>query len=295
MSVSNRHLLSQLPTASAMLELAIRGVLGCSKGPLDKAQAKVRELSVERPPLPPALVRDYIEHVGGGADSWRGQLPYHLFPQWVFPLSMRLLAGLGAPLAGALNAGARLEVRAPLPVDEPLIVRAWLSRVDDRDGRAILEVASSTGTPSSPNALGADMTLLLRRGGGGGSKERERPRASMDARELGRLRIPAGAGRDFARLTGDINPVHSVPAYARMMGFANAINHGFSTMARGLEVLIREELDGRPDALDAFACRFTRPLVLPGDVGVYVRDGALSVADAAGEPSYLEGTYEVAS
>ena len=43
-------------------------------------------------------------------------------------------------------------------------------------------------------------------------------RASLDvyALEIARWKAPAGAGMDFALITGDFNPVHWVPAYARL-------------------------------------------------------------------------------
>ena len=41
------------------------------------------------------------------------------------------------------------------------------------------------------------------------------------------------------------------------------------------------------------AIGFTRPLVMPADVGVYIgEDGALAVGDAPGGPAYLTGRFE---
>ena len=39
--------------------------------------------------------------------------------------------------------------------------------------------------------------------------------------------------------------------------------------------------------------RFTRPLVLPARVGVYVRGDKVWVGDAPGGPAYLEGTFKI--
>ena len=54
----------------------------------------------------PALVRDYLRHLGGGADSSRNPslVPAHLFPQWTFPLAARVLRGVPYPLTRILNA-----------------------------------------------------------------------------------------------------------------------------------------------------------------------------------------------
>ena len=281
MSFRNRYLLEKWPTAAAMGGAVLRG--GLARRVLSKHEAKLRELSVERPPLPRSLVLDYIRHVGGDPAAWAGDLPTHLFPQWVFPLQLRLLGALGVPLARALNAGAKLESARPLPMGESLIVRAWLESVDDGDGRVILTVASSTGTASAPNALRAEMTLVLRRSGKQTRGKREKPKVPEDAVELGRFHVPDGAGKDFARLTGDINPVHWLPPYARALGFSHVINHGFSSMARSIEVLIRERYESKPRELTHFECRFTRPLLLPADAIVFSRDSEIFLGDAPGE------------
>ena len=71
------------------------------------------------------------------------------------------------------------------------------------------------------------------------------------------------------------------------------ILHGFSTLARAIEAVDRDILCGDVDALTVVDARFTRPLVLPASVGVYVtRDNELFVGDAPGGGAYLEGRFE---
>ena len=70
-----------------------------------------------------------------------------------------------------------------------------------------------------------------------------------DAKEIAFYRLKADAGLDFAKLTGDFNPVHWVPAYARALGFPNTILHGFGTLARAVEGLNRGVFAGGVDAL----------------------------------------------
>jgi len=134
------------------------------------------------------------------------------------------------------------------------------------------------------------MTLVLRRRSGGSGK-RKLHEVPGDARELGRLSVPAHAGRDFARLTGDLNPVHWLSPYARLLGFPSVINHGFSSMARTLELLIRTTYEGDPRALRSFECRFTKPLLLPAEVGVFTQGERIYLWQAQGSPTYLEGCH----
>ena len=59
----------------------------------------------------------------------------------------------------------------------------------------------------------------------------------------------------------------------------------------GLEALNRARFAGDPTRLATFEGRFSRPLVLPARVGVYVKDAAIWVGDAPGGGAYLEGTF----
>jgi hypothetical protein len=70
------------------------------------------------------------------------------------------------------------------------------------------------------------------------------------------------------------------------------ILHGFSTMARAIEGLNRSLFSGDVRALVTFDCKFTRPLVLPAAVGLYVKDDQVFVGDAPGGPAYLVGSFQ---
>ena len=105
--------------------------------------------------------------------------------------------------------------------------------------------------------------------------------------------MPDSAGLDFAKLTGDFNPIHWLAPYARASGFRAVILHGFSTFARSIEALNRSRFAGDPSKLTVIDARFSRPLVLPARVGIYVtNDGGIWVGDAPGGGAYLEGRFE---
>jgi acyl dehydratase len=262
--------------------------------------------TVELPPRPTELVQAYVRHVGGDPSAYRGRLPAHLFPQWTFPLTGKLVAGLSYPMLAAMNGGCKLTIHAPLPANEPLTVSGQLVSVDDDGRRAILVQKMVTGTRSAPEAVVAHLQVFIPLGNkdgknekndksGKNGKSKDKPRVAVDARELAYWKLGAGAGLDFAKLTGDFNPVHWVPAWARAMGFKHTILHGFGTLARAIEGLNRAKLAGDVDALAEIDVRFTRPLILPARVGLYVQGDHVWVGDAPGGPAYLDGTFKTRS
>jgi len=245
------------------------------------------------------LVDAYVRWVGGDPSSYRGRVPAHLFPQWGFPLTGKVMDGLSYPMLAAMNGGCKLTINGALPAGEPLEVTGRLDAVDDNGQRAILDQKIVTGTKSNPDAVVAHLYVFIpitKNDKKSGKKtEKDKARVPVDAREIAFFKLGSKAGLDFAKLTGDFNPVHWVPRWAKAFGFRNVILHGFGTMARAIEALNRGLFAGDVTALAEIDVRFTRPLVLPARVGVYVRGNQVWVGDAPGGPAYLEGTFKVRS
>lgn len=79
-----------------------------------------------------------------------------------------------------------------------------------------------------------------------------------------RWRLPGDLGRQYARVSGDLNPIHLTSWTARPLGFPRAIVHGMWTAAATLGAL-----EGRlPEAL-TYGVRFRRPIPLPSTVRLF--------------------------
>jgi acyl dehydratase len=310
MAVSNKHVLHQGPVLATLARAgwaALRQQLG--RAPASEVPSLPTPEIVETiPPRPADLVRDYVRHVGGDPSAYRGTIPAHMFPQWGFPLAARTLVGLPYPLVRVLNGGCRIDIAGPLPLGEPLTVRASLQSIDDNGRRAVLEQRVVTGTAAEPDLVVAHLYAIVpvehaeagKNGksngkGNGAAAKRDGARVPAGAEELARWRIPASAGLDFAKLTGDFNPVHWVRPYAKAFGFRSTILHGFATMARAIEGLQRTVFAGSTRALRSVDVKFTRPLVLPAKVGLYLAGREIFVGDAPGGPAYLTGSFATAT
>lgn len=294
MAVPARYVVHQTPIISTFVRTVAKAATQKpGEGPGVAVPGPVLTATVA--PRPRDLVLDYVRHVGGDPSSYKNTVPPHLFPQWLFPLQTRCLEGIQYPMAKVLNAGCKLTVRGPIPADEPLHLTCQLERIDDNGRRAVLHTRAITGTASSPDAIICEMQALVPLGGGekkrGNGGGKDRPRVPEDAKELQQWKLGPKAGLDFAKLTGDFNPVHWIPKYAKAFGFKSTILHGFSTMARTYEGVVRTRLSGKASAMQSLEVRFTKPLVLPARVGLYVDDHGVFVGDAQGGPAYLVGSY----
>lgn len=295
MAVSLRHIRHQGPVLHALGRTAVEVLRQRVGRPSPEGPVPGPVLIDTVPPRPADLVRAFVASVGGDPRAYAGVVPPHLFPQWTFPILARTLIGVPYPLARALNGGFRLTVRGPLPLDQPLEVTAQLTGIDDNGRRAILHQSVTTGPPSQPDALGIEFYPIVPHGRdapaepGASRPRKDKPRVPADGvREIATWRLSPRAGLDFALLTGDFNPIHWIRPAARAAGFKNTILHGFATWARAIEAVNRNVFAGDPTQLTAAEVRFTRPLVLPARVGLYLSDDDdIFVGDAPGGPAYL--------
>ena len=294
MAVSSKHILSQASVLSGMGRLMLASL---AKRPEGLPELPSEAITAQLKPRAKDLVRDYVKAVGGDPSNYRDTLPPHMFPQWGFGLAARTLMDIPYPIAQVVNGGCSMEILKPIPSNEPLDVTAQLMSVDDNGRRVLLDQKIVTSTKSSGDVLVAHLYPLIplksKKQGKKGKKKAEKPRVPLDVQELKFGRISSQAGLDFAKLTGDFNPIHWIAPYAKMSGFKNTILHGFATMARGMEAINQLRVPVG-SYISKFDVEFRRPLVLPAKVGVYVGEGnKVYVGDTPGGPAYMEGSYEL--
>jgi acyl dehydratase len=92
--------------------------------------------------------------------------------------------------------------------------------------------------------------------------------------EVARWKAPADIGRQYAKVSGDYNPIHLSAASAKLFGFPTAIAHGLWNKARTLAALG----DHLPKANLEIAVHFRKPVRLPSEVSLLA-----SAAGSSGE------------
>ena len=315
MSVSSKHILSQGPVIKALLKTA--SITMYSK----LAKNKNKTLSSLPGPvftdiLQPRnslLIKDYIQNTGGKHSWYRGKIPAHMFPQWGVPILAKTIQNLPYDISRILNGGVRFEIKQDLIADKPLYLKARLLDIDDNGKRVIFKQELITGNSENKEALICQVTAILPLKGKPKSFKADKNSKNeqnqkklksdnkskkqlipMNTHEIDRWNLTSRSGFDFALLTGDFNPVHWIPVYARLFGFSTSILHGFSTMGRTIESLNHKIWIGKTSNLKTFESRFVRPLLLPNTVSVFVDyNGGVFVGHAKGGVPYLIGKYSI--
>nr|WP_208383106.1 MaoC/PaaZ C-terminal domain-containing protein [Modestobacter marinus] len=209
-----------------------------------------------------------------------------------FPLQVALMTDRGFPLAlpGLVHVRNRVEQLRPIGAGEALDVEVWADRFAAHVRGATVDLCASV------SAAGAEVwrsrsTYLAR----GATAPEGAPDADVQVsvgaldRVAAQWRVPADAGRRYAAVSGDVNPIHLSGVTAKAFGFKRAIAHGMWVKARTLAALT-----GRlPDAL-AVDVAFRKPLLLPGTVTLSTEqaDGGWDVAvrNAKAGTEHLLGT-----
>lgn len=108
------------------------------------------------------------------------------------------------------------------------------------------------------------------------------------------LKAPESIGRQYARVSGDTNPIHMHALSARAFGFPRAIAHGMWTKAHALALLERQE--GWKGGALSVSCQFKKPLLLPGTAQLNWQTGEkgwdYQVLNAKGDAPHLTGRID---
>ncbi|TFW15698.1 hypothetical protein E4L98_25795 [Duganella callida] len=230
-------------------------------------------------PAPPTdLVAEYL--AWAGADGrYAGELPPHMVSQWSLPLVGELLLRTAYKLTSVINQGVDLRVRGPLPRGVPLRLSAAIEKMEEAPGRAKVVVVVSTGTTQQPALVETRLHMSFLQPGPRPLKTPQPPRpAEPQWHTAGSWRADRRDGLHFALLTGDFNPIHWCAPLARQSVFKGMVLHGFGSLVRSYEVLMRHGL-----AFSEIEVRFLKPVPLPSPM-LCVQVGDTSRAPHAQAP-----------
>ncbi|MCC2318746.1 MaoC/PaaZ C-terminal domain-containing protein [Cellulomonas chengniuliangii] len=186
------------------------------------------------------------------------------------------------PLLGMVHLANRVEQLRPILLGDRLDIRAWAQGLaSHRSGTQIELVTEVRIAGADDDVLGGELawrgtSTYLAKGarlGGPAADGASEDTATDDGRRepfvppvpTGRWRLAADAGRRYAAVSGDRNPIHLSKLSAKALGFPRAIAHGMYTASRALA----DVGAGRGDAF-TWTVEFAKPVLLPGTVDVRV-------------------------
>jgi acyl dehydratase len=244
------------------------------------------------PPVDPNHVRDYREALG----FVRPGLPLtylYVFAQRSH-LSVMLEPDFPYALPGIVHVANELRwFIDKIDVFQPERASVLEVRVEPEPnsvtGAHFLTLHATLMQEELPLALCSSRYLVKRGAKLGGQRSRDEADQSLLPHEWARYALLEDAGRAYARLTGDANPIHLWAWSARMLGFQQPIIHGMHTLGR-----VAAEMERiRGARLLRLQARFLRPIPIPGEVSVVGR-GDHAQAWSGGELTLdAEGVFEV--
>jgi acyl dehydratase len=183
-----------------------------------------------------------------------------------FPAMMGLAANVEINPVMLLHGEQRIKLLKPIPVEGKLTTAGKVAGVYDK-GRGALIVVEAETKDEQGEVLFVNTSGVFVRGAGGFGGERgpeagNKPpdRAPDKTVEMQTLPIQAM----IYRLSGDRNPLHIDPAFAKMAGYETPILHGLCTMGHVGRAVLGAYCDNDPVRLTGIEVRFSG-VVFPGD------------------------------
>jgi acyl dehydratase len=178
----------------------------------------------------------------------------------------------GLTFSHAVHGEQGIVLHAPVMTEGQVIGQERVVDVVDKgEGKGALIYSERTITEKASGRLLATLmqtTFCRADGGFGGPRERKdaRPRHLIPERAPDIVcDLPTRPEMALIyRLSGDINPLHADPEFAKAAGFPRPILHGLATMGVAGHALLKTVCGYDPARLTAMSVRFTAP-VFPGE------------------------------
>ncbi len=195
----------------------------------------------------------------------RNHVPATWLHVLTFPLHIHLLGGPGSTirLAGSVHVTNSMRLHRPVGGTEVLDAAVHIENLRPHRRGAQLDVVSELRVGDELVWEGVS-TYLAPGAKVDGTPDTSEREPFEPAQPIATWRLPADLGRDYRRVSGDPNPIHTSRLAARAFGFARPIVHGMWTHARLLAALEPR----LPEAYTVEAA-FARPILLPSKVGAW--------------------------
>jgi acyl dehydratase len=175
------------------------------------------------------------------------------------------MPGVDVDLAAVLHAGQSLRLHRPIPADGTATATSRIVAVHDKGKAAVLVMRTEVADDSGPLWTCEAESHVRGEGGWGGERgPSARPGPPSGEPELTMERPVRPDQALLYRLTGDDNPLHADPEFARAAGFERPVLHGLCTYGMTLKAVVDALLDGEAGRVRGCRARFVG-VVYPGE------------------------------
>ena len=180
-----------------------------------------------------------------------------------FALQMQLLTAreFPFPLLGLIHLSNRIQVFRPMGGVSRVRVSVQVHNLQPHAKGATFDLVTTL--DDQLGSLWEEQSQMLCRGVKlDGEPVEEVLASTLAMTEIARWTAPSDIGRQYAKVSGDYNPIHLSAASAKLFGFPTAIAHGLWNKARTLAALA----EYLPAANIEIAVQFRKPVRLPSEV-----------------------------
>ncbi|GGT11261.1 MULTISPECIES: MaoC/PaaZ C-terminal domain-containing protein [Streptomyces] len=196
----------------------------------------------------------------------------HVLPSFatVAGAGMAMLGGLSAPgievdLAAVLHGGHSIELHRPIPVAGRATASSKVAAVWDKGKAAVIVLRSEVADADGPLWTSDAQIFVRGEGGFGGDRG---PSARSETPDRAPDRVVERPVREeqalLYRLSGDWNPLHADPEFAKTAGFDRPILHGLCSYGMALKAVVDTALGGDVTRVRAYRTRFAG-VAYPGE------------------------------
>ncbi|UGY91112.1 MaoC/PaaZ C-terminal domain-containing protein [Streptomyces gobiensis] len=174
-------------------------------------------------------------------------------------------SGIDVDLAAVLHGAQAIELHRPIPVSGAATQTSKIAAVYDKGKAAVIVLRSAAADADGP-LWTCDTQIFVRGEGGFGGERGPASRLDLPEREPDRV-LERPIREDQAllyRLSGDWNPLHADPEFAKLAGFDKPILHGLCSYGMTLKAVVDTALDGDVTRVRGYRTRFAG-IVFPGE------------------------------
>lgn len=219
----------------------------------NKGEIPTLERKLKTPPK--GLIDAYVKWSGGDHSKYKQSIPPHMFSQFALHLGMSLLCKVPYKISKIINQGVNVKVHGDLLRNKNIFAETNIIDLYEENGRARVKQKMYIGHQKGENII--EITLYSAFIIGRKKKLDRTPEESIEMETIGHWSVNKQAGLEFAKLTGDFNPIHWVDFIAKKTPFKQTILHGLGQLAKTFELI--EQTKGKVKEIEL---KFIKPVKL---------------------------------